>query len=60
MTLDQLMAFTVSGDRERQEQVWERLQTAYSKETYVIRRMLTEGAVRVSGQAGAVHRPRRV
>ena len=48
MTLDQLMAFTVSGDRERQEQVWERLQTAYSKETYVIRRMLTEGAVRVS------------
>ena len=48
MTLDQLMAFTVSGDRERQEQVWERLQSSYTKEPYVIRRQLTEGAVRAS------------
>ena len=48
MTLDQLMAFSVSGDWERQEQVWERLQTSYSKEVYVIRRLLTEGAVRAS------------
>ena len=48
MTLDQLMAFTVSGDHERQEQVFERLKASYSKEPYAIRRMLTEGAVRAS------------
>jgi ParB family transcriptional regulator, chromosome partitioning protein len=48
MTLDQLMAFTVSGDHERQDQVWDRLQSAYSKDPHVIRRMLTEGAVRAS------------
>ena len=46
MTLDQLMAFTVSGDHERQEQVFERLQHSYDKQPYVIRRMLTESAVR--------------
>ncbi len=48
LTLDQLMAFTVSGDHERQEQVFERLKVAYDKQPYVIRRMLTEGAVRAS------------
>ena len=48
MTLDQLMAFTVSGDHERQEQVFERLCQSYDKQPYVIRRMLTEGAVRAS------------
>ncbi|MBS7538917.1 ParB/RepB/Spo0J family partition protein [Ancylobacter lacus] len=46
MTLDQLMAFTVSGDHSRQEQVFERLKTSYDKQPYAIRRMLTEGAVR--------------
>lgn len=46
MTLDQLMAFTVNADHERQEQVWEGLQHSYSKEPYHIRRVLTEGAVR--------------
>jgi ParB family chromosome partitioning protein len=48
MTLDQLMAFTVSGDHERQEQIFERLKASYDKQPYVIRRMLTEGAVRAS------------
>jgi len=48
MTLEQLMAFTVNGDHERQEQVFERLGQSYSKEPYVIRRMLTEGAVKVT------------
>jgi ParB family chromosome partitioning protein len=48
MTLEQLMAFTVSPDHERQEQVWEALQRSYTKEPYQIRRLLTEGAVRVS------------
>ena len=38
MTLEQLIGFTVSGDHERQEQVWARLQSSYSKEPYVIRR----------------------
>lgn len=46
MTLDQLMAFTVSGDHARQEQVFERLKTSYDKQPYAIRRMLTEGSVR--------------
>lgn len=48
MTLDHLMAFTVCGDHERQEQVFERLKASYDKHPYVIRRMLTEDAVRVS------------
>ncbi|WP_315836186.1 ParB/RepB/Spo0J family partition protein [Bradyrhizobium prioriisuperbiae] len=48
MTLDQLMAFTVSGDHERQEQVFERLKASYDKQPYVIRRMLTEGAIRAA------------
>jgi len=48
MTLDQLMAFTVVTDHERQEQVWEALQRSYTREPHAIRRMLTEGAVRAS------------
>ncbi|WP_439552092.1 ParB/RepB/Spo0J family partition protein [Falsiroseomonas sp.] len=48
MTLEQLMAFTVSPDHERQEQVWEALQRSHTKEPYQIRRLLTEGAVRAS------------
>ena len=48
LTLDQLMAFTVNGDHERQEQVYERLSQSYTKEAHVIRRMLTEGAVRAA------------
>jgi ParB family transcriptional regulator, chromosome partitioning protein len=48
MTLDQLMAFTVSGDHERQEQAYDRLQHSYDKQPYVIRRMLTEKTVRAS------------
>jgi ParB family chromosome partitioning protein len=48
MTLEQLMAFTVSADHERQEQVWDRLQSSYTREPYAIRRLLTEGAVRAS------------
>ena len=46
MTLEQLMAFTVSSDHARQEQVWEALANSYTKEPYHIRRQLTEGAVR--------------
>ncbi|WP_048879561.1 ParB/RepB/Spo0J family partition protein, partial [Acidocella aminolytica] len=48
MNLDQLMAFSVGPDHQRQEQVWEAMQRSYNKEPYQIRRMLTEGAVRAS------------
>ncbi len=46
MTLEQLMAFTVTNDRARQEQIWELLARSGNKEPYYIRRQLTEGAVR--------------
>jgi len=48
MTLEQLMAFTVTNDHARQEQVWEAVQQSYNKEPYLIRRQLTESAVRAS------------
>jgi ParB family chromosome partitioning protein len=48
MTLEQLMAFTVSADHARQEQVWEAVAGSWSKEPYQIRRMLTEKTVRAS------------
>jgi ParB family chromosome partitioning protein len=48
MTLEQLMAFTVTNDQARQEQVWEALARTYNKEPYYIRRQLTEGAVRAA------------
>jgi ParB family chromosome partitioning protein len=48
MSLEQLMAFTVTEDHARQEQVWESLSRAFNKEPYTIRRMLTEGAVKTS------------
>jgi ParB family transcriptional regulator, chromosome partitioning protein len=48
MSLGQLMAFTVTNDHARQEQVWETLQRSYSQEPYQIRRMLTERTVRAS------------
>lgn len=48
LSLDQLMAFTVSADHERQEQVFERLYQSYDKQPHTIRRMLTEGAVRAA------------
>jgi ParB family transcriptional regulator, chromosome partitioning protein len=46
MTLEQLMAFTVTNDQARQEQVWEALANACNREPYYIRRQLTEGAVK--------------
>lgn len=48
MTLEQLMAFSVSDDHARQEQVWNTIKDAWSKEPYQIRRMLTETTVRAS------------
>ena len=46
MTLEQLMAFTITADHARQEAVWEALSRSYSREAYAIRRMLTEGAAK--------------
>lgn len=48
MTLDQLMAFTVNADHQRQEQVFERLCQSPDKQPWAIRRWLTEGAVRAA------------
>jgi hypothetical protein len=48
ISLEQLMAFAVTDDHARQEQVWESLGRSYNKEPYYIRRQLTEGAVRAA------------
>ncbi|MDB5661156.1 MAG: ParB protein nuclease [Cypionkella sp.] len=48
MTLEQLMAFTISSDHARQAQVWKAVKNSWSKEPYQIRRMLTETAVLAS------------
>lgn len=48
MTLEQLMAFSVSGDHSRQEQVWDNVSRSGYDEPYQIRRMLTENTVRGS------------
>jgi ParB family chromosome partitioning protein len=48
MTLEQLIAFTVNPDHERQLQVWDAVKNSWNKEPYSIRRMLTETSVRAS------------
>ena len=48
MSLEQLMAFTVSADHARQIQVWEVVKNSWNKEPYSIRRMLTETSVRAT------------
>ena len=49
MTLEQLMAFTVTDDHARQEQVWEGLSSApTTRSPTQIRRMLTEAPIRAS------------
>ena len=46
ITLEQLMAFSVAADQERQEQVWEAVNRGYNREPYYIRKLLTEDTVR--------------
>jgi ParB family chromosome partitioning protein len=48
MTLEQLMAFSVTADHARQEQVWENASRSGHDEPYQIRRALTEHTVRAS------------
>ena len=44
--LEQVMAFSISDDHARQEQVWERISSSHMQEPYYIRRLLTETTVR--------------
>ncbi|MER8671615.1 ParB/RepB/Spo0J family partition protein [Mesorhizobium sp. M1156] len=44
--LEQIMAFSISDDHARQEQVWERISSSQMQEPYYIRRLLTETTVR--------------
>ena len=48
MTLEQLMAFSVTADQARQEQVWDNISRSGYDEPYQIRRTLTENTVRAS------------
>jgi len=48
MRLDQVIAFSISDDPARQDQVWEILSGSHNREPYLIRRMLTEKTVRAS------------
>ncbi|WP_130732917.1 ParB/RepB/Spo0J family partition protein [Komagataeibacter xylinus] len=48
MKLDQLIAFSISDDHSRQEQIWDIVSRSHNSEPYVIRRMLTEKTVRAS------------
>jgi ParB family chromosome partitioning protein len=48
MTLDQLMAFSVSSDHARQELVWADVSQSYASQPHSIRRLLTNEAVPVS------------
>jgi ParB family transcriptional regulator, chromosome partitioning protein len=48
MSLEQLMAFSVTAEHARQEQVWESVNKSGYDEPYQIRRLLTERAVRAS------------
>jgi ParB family chromosome partitioning protein len=48
ISLEQLMAFSVTADHARQEQVWENVNRSGYDEPYQIRRVLTERAVQAS------------
>jgi ParB family chromosome partitioning protein len=48
MKLGQVMAFSITNDHVRQEQVWDTVSRSHNQDAYYIRRMLTETAVRAS------------
>lgn len=48
MTLQQVMAFSITNDHVRQEQVWDTISRQHVREAYYIRRLLTETAIRAS------------
>lgn len=45
MSLEQLMAFSISNDPARQEQVWETVKRGYNDAPYYIKKLLTENDV---------------
>ncbi len=53
MTLEHVMAFTLTTDHDRQEQVWEALNHNYHPLPHQIRRALTETAVRANDRRAA-------
>lgn len=53
MTLDQLMAFTVTEDHERQVALWDQLEHSYDKSPRFIRQKLTENSVRAQDKRAA-------
>jgi ParB family chromosome partitioning protein len=48
MKLEQVMAFSITNDHVRQEQVWDTVSRSNVREPYYIRRLLTETAVRAA------------
>lgn len=48
MTLEQLMAFSVSDDHARQEQVWDIVSKGHDRSAHTIRRHMTEDKVRAT------------
>lgn len=48
MKLGQVMAFSITNNHVRQEQVWDTISRSHNQDAYYIRRMLTETAVRAS------------
>jgi ParB family chromosome partitioning protein len=48
MNREQIMAFSITNDHVRQEQVWDTVSRSHVKEPYYIRRLLTEAAVRAT------------
>ena len=61
MSLEQLMAFTVTTDHARQERVWDAVQRSYNEDPCQIRRMLTsaQSAPPTSGCASSGSRTTR-
>ncbi|WP_416067701.1 ParB/RepB/Spo0J family partition protein [Rhizobium sp. ZK1] len=53
MKLGQVMAFSITNDHVRQEQVWDAVSRSHNQDAYYIRRMLTETAIRASDRRAA-------
>ncbi|RXT19594.1 DNA-binding protein [Rhizobium leguminosarum] len=54
MKLEQIMAFSITNDHIRQEQVWDTLPRQHIRDPYYIRRLLTETAIR-AGDRRAIY-----
>lgn len=54
MSLEQIMAFSITHDHVRQEQVWDTISRQHLRDAYYIRRLLTETTIR-AGDRRAVY-----